>query len=320
MNVKEAVKNQLSIFNNLKHAKLHNRLSHAYLFYGDEGVGKKEMAYALACLLYCEKDGCLECDTCKSILTGNHMNVNYIGIEDSKTMISKEQILNLQDEFSKTSLISGSRIYIVDGIDTASTAAQNSLLKFIEDPNNTTSTIGIFLAREISNVVNTIVSRCALQHFKAIPIDKSISFLVKKGIDYLDAALVMHLTNNQESALAMINSSDFISIKELFLDFINLRKSKEGVLYFINNSNFFTNAKNLTILIDWLLLFLEDAYMCKSNPDGLILKPLYDKIILYNKDYNDLKDKLEILLDLSNRLRYNVSAKNVFHELISKLI
>ena len=62
MNVKKAVENQSMIFNILKQSKNHDRLSHAYLFYGDEGVGKKEMAYALACLLYCPNGGCLECD------------------------------------------------------------------------------------------------------------------------------------------------------------------------------------------------------------------------------------------------------------------
>ena len=119
MNVKRAVENQIEIFNMLKKAKGQNRLSHAYLFYGEKGTGKKEMAYALACILYCPNGGCLECEVCNTILEGNHMNVDYIGIQDKKNAISKEQILNLQDEFSKTSLVAGTRVYIVDGIETA---------------------------------------------------------------------------------------------------------------------------------------------------------------------------------------------------------
>ena len=165
MNVKRAVENQIEMFNMLKQIKAKGRLSHAYLFYGEKGTGKKEMAYALACIIYCPNGGCLECDVCKTILDGNHMNVDYIGILNNKTAISKEQVLDLQDEFSKTSLVEGTRIYIVDGIDTATQAAQNSLLKFIEEPINQTPTIGIFLANEISNVVNTIRSRCILEHF-----------------------------------------------------------------------------------------------------------------------------------------------------------
>ena len=54
MNVRRVIENQRDIFNILKRAKDTDRLSHAYLFYGASGTGKKEMAYALACLLYCE--------------------------------------------------------------------------------------------------------------------------------------------------------------------------------------------------------------------------------------------------------------------------
>ena len=71
------------------------------------------------------------------------MNVNYIGINADKTMISKEQINNLQEEFSKTSLVEGTRFYIVDGIDTASMAAQNSLLKFSERKSTIKSTVNL---------------------------------------------------------------------------------------------------------------------------------------------------------------------------------
>ena len=201
MNVKRAVDNQIGIFNMLKTAHDQNRMSHAYLFYGEEGTGKKEMAYALACLLYCPNGGCLCCDTCKTILEGNHMNVDYIGIGQDKTRISKEQITNLQDEFSKTSLVDGTRIYIIDGIDTATIAAQNSLLKFIEEPINQTPTVGIFLAQELSNVVNTIQSRCILEHFPSISKDKEIEILKSEGINELDAILTSLLTNDIDISL-----------------------------------------------------------------------------------------------------------------------
>ncbi len=321
MDVKSAVENQSMIFNILKQSKYHNRLSHAYLFYGDEGVGKKEMAYALACLLYCPNGGCLECDVCNSIIHNNHMNVDYIGMDATKTMISKEQITSLQEEFSKTSLVEGSRVYIVDGIDTASMAAQNSLLKFIEEPVNSTPTIGIFLATDISNVVSTILSRCAIQHFKALPLDKSIAMLKSMGIGDLDAILAANLTNNIEQAKELALSNDFAKTKELFLEFIAIRKPKEGILFYLKNNNFFSTSKNLTVFLQWILLFIEDANIVGNSQDDLILKPLYDKIILYRKEYEkSLKDKLKLVLDLFSKLKYNISAKNVFHELIVKII
>ena len=149
MDVKSVIKNQEKIYNMLKNTIKEDRLSHAYLFYGDEGTGKKEMAYALSCLLYGD-DESFSSETSKNIMNNNFMNVTYIGIQEGKKMISKEQIELLQEEFSKTSLVEGIRIYIVDGIDTATLSAQNSLLKFIEDPQNKSKTLGIFIANEKS--------------------------------------------------------------------------------------------------------------------------------------------------------------------------
>ena len=321
MNVKRAVANQNTIFNILKQAKLNNRLSHAYLFSGEDGVGKKEMAYALACLFYCEHGGCLECETCKSIINNNHMNVDYIGIEDNKKMISKDQIAVLQEEFSKTSLVDGTRIYIVDGIDTASIAAQNSLLKFIEEPINQTPTIGIFLANDTSNVVSTIISRCILQHFKAIPVNKLINDLIEEGNDKLDSILVANLTNNIEEALEIIKSDEFIKLKELFLALLDIKKPKEGVKYFVDNNSYLNNSKRMGIILQWIMLFLEDCILHGNTNENLILEPLYAKIMVYKKKNEEcLRDKLKIALDLFNKLKYNISAKNVLHELIVKFI
>ena len=321
MNIRYAIDNQGTIFNSLLQSKKQNRLSHAYLFYGDHGTGKKEMAYALACMIYCPNGGCMECEVCKSILEDNHMNVSYIGIEGNKKMISKEQIMDLQDEFSKTSLLDGTRIYIVDGIDTASTAAQNSLLKFIEDPLNQTPTVGIFLATELSNVVSTIQSRCVLEHFNSIPLDKRVLELKAMQAEELDAILAGSLSNDIDECQQLIANSDFLRTKECFLKLLAIDNNKDMVMYYLENQAFMSDSKRLSMLLRWVIYFLEDVNMAHEGNDNLILSPLYDKIILYKKK-NDKqkKNKLEFVLDLFNKLKYNVSAKNIFHELIIKFI
>lgn len=321
MDIKKAVSSQNYIYSMLKQANLNHRLSHAYLFYGEKGTGKKEMAYALATMLYCPNGGCLECETCKNIINNNHMNVDYIGIDENKTMISKEQITSLQEEFSKTSLVDGTRVYIVDGIDTASGAAQNSLLKFIEDPMNQTPIIGIFLATELSNVVSTIISRCELVHFNALPIIDRANMIADSNIDLLDSILAASLTNNIDDAIEFINDKYFIERKNRFLELISLEKKSDEVIFYVKNQSIYSNIDELKILLEWLILFLEDANLVGNSKENLLLKPLYDKIITYNRNNKDcLEDKLEFVLGLFNKLKYNVSAKNVFHELITNFI
>lgn len=312
------VSNQQHIYDVLKQNKINHRLSHAYLFYGDEGVGKKEMAYALACLFYCQHDGCLECETCKTILEGQHLNVSYIGILESKKLISKEQITELQEEFSKTSLLEGPRIYIVDGIDTASASAQNSLLKFIEEPVNNTPTIGIFIASDLANVVSTIVSRCSLIHFPSIEVNKLTSQLEEEGLSSLDAALTGLITNNIEEAKELFESKAYLDTKNLFLEYLDLKNRKQATLFYVNEMPKLT-LENMKLFFKWLIAFHEDVFRIEDK-EHLILTALYDKIILYAKMENSiLKKRFELILNLYSKLDYNISAKNIFHELISKL-
>ena len=359
MNVKRAVDNQIGIFNMLKTAKDQGRMSHAYLFYGEEGTGKKEMAYALACLLYCPSGGCLSCDVCKTILEGNHMNVDYIGISQDKTRISKEQITNLQDEFSKTSLVEGTRIYIIDGIDTATQAAQNSLLKFIEEPINQTPTVGIFLANELSNVVNTIQSRCILEHFPSISKDKEIEILKSEGISDLDARLTSILTNDVDEALDMVLSIDkdleielrqdqrFIALLESSPDKADslikqaceklLKKSKDYHAVkeiFLEMIKLKNEKMAVMFYVKYVNIFQESYRMgvllsfticfledCLFYKDNPHLSPLSKEIGEYiKKNELKLKDKLDDLLLLSKELNYNVLPKNIFHSLLLKFI
>jgi len=321
MNISNVIKSQNKIYKILKSEKMNNRLSHAYLFYGDKGTGKKEMAYALACMLYCGNGGCLECNTCKSILAGNHMNVNYISILDNKTQISKEQIMDLQEEYSKTSLVDGSRIYIVDGIDTATPAAQNSLLKFIEDPENKTETIGIFIATELSNVISTIQSRCNLCHFSAISKFDLAEMIIEKNIDLLDARLLSLLTNDYDEAIEIYNGDYYSLVKNLFVEFIGIKNKTDMVKYYLNNVDFFSNVLNIKILISWVIEFLLEANLFKSNNENLILSPLCDKIEEYIKNVKgDIKSRVEDIISLSDKLKSNVTPKNVFFELTLKFI
>ena len=321
MNYSNVIKSQNKIYKILKSEKLNNRLSHAYLFYGDKGTGKKEMAYILACMLYCENGGCLECETCKTILSGNHMNVNYISIMNDKTAITKEQIMDLQEEYSKTSLVEGSRIYIVDGIDTATSSAQNSLLKFIEDPENKTETIGIFIATELSNVVNTIQSRCNLCHFGAIPKLELSNMLVEAGVEELDSRLLSLLTNDYDEALEIYNGTSFKTVKDLFLEFVKIDNKPNMVKYYARNVDFFSSGANINILLSWTIEFLIESNLYKTNNDNLILSPLCDKIETYRKNVkNDIRGRMEDIILLSDMLKNNVTPKNVFFELTLKFI
>ena len=60
------------------------KVSHAYILSGEKGTGKKMIANAFALTLLCEKKGeepCLECHSCKQVLSGSHPDLIYVGHE-----------------------------------------------------------------------------------------------------------------------------------------------------------------------------------------------------------------------------------------------
>lgn len=324
MRIETTIKAQSKIYEMLKASKMNNRLSHAYLFYGEEGVGKKEMAYALAALLYSDgNDIDFNSVDVENILSNNHLNVNYISVDDGKKLISKEQIDSLQEEYSKTSLVEGTRIYIIDGIDKASNAAQNSLLKFIEDPDNLERTIGIFIATDLANVVSTIKSRCILQHFTAIPKLELKNILAEDGLSEIDASLSAILTNDIDEAKGIVSLEYFLELKNIFLEFIDLKNEKDKTLFYLKYVNTFSRntSSYIEIMLKWTLSFLEDTMVVNETPSNLILATLYDKIISYkNKNINKLEGKIKNTLLLFNRLNANISVKNIFFELVNSVI
>jgi DNA polymerase-3 subunit delta' len=111
-----------------------DRISHAYLFQGSKGTGKRALSTLLTKSLFCKStksyEPCQTCTDCQRIDSGNHPDVHWISPEGQS--IKKEQILHLQKEFTYTGLESNQKVYVINYADRMTTNAANRLLKFLE--------------------------------------------------------------------------------------------------------------------------------------------------------------------------------------------
>ena len=170
----------------------------------------------------------------------------------------------------------------------------------------------------MASVVSTIISRCSLIHFPSIEVKALALDLEKKGLDVLDAALTALITNNLEEAKELSESKVYLEAKELFLEFLSVKNQNQAVLLYIKNSNKIT-LEFIRLFFKWLIALYEDVFKIENKED-LILKGLYDKILLYAQTSKIVLEKqFSLILDLYSKIEYNVSAKNIFHELITKL-
>lgn len=223
-----------ALYNSIKN----DRISSAYLFCGQTGSLKKEAAVLLAETIMCPKVkhdfACESCNTCRRIYesfypkeevktTGALQPIKHadlIYLDGTKYPVSKEDVDAIQEQFSKTSSEEGNgqRVYVIHGAENASIAAQNSMLKFLEEPGK--GITAILTVDNIHALLPTIISRCTVLNFKAADDVYLEETAIKKGFSQDEAYLVSHVIQQESDLDAFMQDGETTS----------LYKNMEGML------------------------------------------------------------------------------------------
>ncbi len=190
------------------------RLSHAYIFEGDAGTMKLDAALFFAALLLCEAEEerpCGRCSACRRIEHQTHPNVLHIRSE--KQQVKKESVQRLQDDFSKTALESGQKIYIIENADFMTPHAANALLKFLEEPHPDIH--GILLAEDAASLLPTIRSRAQIVPFHPLPRATIETTLLEEGYEAFHARLASELKSTPEEARSLLSDERIPDMADL---------------------------------------------------------------------------------------------------------
>lgn len=315
---KDLVNFQHEIKTMLINTKNKNRLSHAYIFQGPKGVGKSDMALFFAQMLYCnEFEPCNNCQNCVQIEKEEHLNV--VIIKPDTKVIRKEQIVSLHQEFSKTSQVEGPRVYIIIDADKMNQNSQNSLLKFIEEPED--GIYGVLCTTNISQLLPTITSRCQIINFKSLDENILESVLLENNLEKNHANIAPFITNDADEAISLSKEDEFLKLVQLFEKFLTLKNKKDAVLFQVNNQAFFDSPSNFIRFTNLLIALYEDILALFSGSTKIRLHTYVEKV---NKYKNRLKKEdafkhLELIYDLNKKSNYNVSSKNICTNLFVNL-
>tara|TARA_R110002049_G_scaffold157266_1_gene322295 strand:- start:2224 stop:3252 length:1029 start_codon:yes stop_codon:yes gene_type:complete len=155
---------------------LGERMPHALLFAGPPGVGKRDLADALAARLLCVQpaaDGqaCGQCATCALRRAGNHPDLFVIEPPENDTQgegdvkaprrsgqIVIDQIRALTESLSVTGHQSARRVVVVEPAEAMNVYTANALLKLLEEP--PTGCVLILVSSLPRRLLPTIRSRC----------------------------------------------------------------------------------------------------------------------------------------------------------------
>lgn len=197
--------------------------------------------------------------------------------------IKKEQINELQKEMKTKSLYDEKRFYIIEFAENLNKSSANSILKFLEEPDN--NIVALLITKNINMVIDTIVSRCQILSLKNVT---NTNVFDEK--DILEALKYLNIIcDYNKYSIAYLNDlyqldcSKLIKILEIVIeicyDCINF-KIKSKVNIFLNNENDiieFQQKVNLNKLISFVNIIETKIQLLKFN---LNTRLFLDKLII----------------------------------------
>lgn len=156
----------MAVLNNLEHiikSYNENRLSHAFLIETNNCDKCYNDIKKIIKIINCENkydENCSKCNLCYQI--ANETLPSFIHIIPDGATIKKNQIIELKEKMFTKPIYSKYNVYVISNAEKLNISSSNTLLKFIEEPED--NIIGIFITNNKENIIETIKSRCQLIH------------------------------------------------------------------------------------------------------------------------------------------------------------
>lgn len=324
------------VINHLTTAMVQGKLSHAYIFQGEDGSGKLLVAKIFAKALQCEKNReildkgqklldinpCCQCASCKKADSNNHPDICIlthekasIGVDDIRMQINQNiQIKPYEGNY---------KIYIIPDAERMTEQAQNALLKTIEEPPE--YAIIFLLTDNIYRLLSTIQSRCIKIPFKPVEEKEVKQYLIEQHHipDYLAQTSARFSQGNIGRAVRYAINEEFLEIKEEILHL--LRYIDEMTIYEIMAAvkKLAAHKGEISDYIDLMMLWYRDVLMLKvtNNPNLLIYRQEIKWLREQSKTrtYENIDMIIEAMETAKMRLRANVNFDTAIELMILKI-
>ncbi len=256
----------------LKNILASDRVPHAFMFSGIEGIGKKKAAFCFAKALNCieaEEDFCDNCLSCSKVERMIHPDVFFIE-PDEKNIIKIDQVRFIQQSIVYKPLEGKKKVVIIDDAEKLNHQAANCLLKTLEEPAD--DTVIILIAQGAASMLSTIVSRCQKISFMPLGEDEMLSLLKKKEIaEEAAVKVISHAQGSIKRALFLLES-DFLSKRAELIRYLS-RLSKGNFEAAFDISKLIYDDPAKAALFEFLQTWYRDILFIK---EGLSASVIYN--------------------------------------------
>ena len=270
----EEIRGNTPLVEQLRRSAASGRSSHAYLFLGGAGAGKRLIANTFAKALQCEgeKRPCDSCKSCHAFNHGNHPDVIYFQpLKNGKTYTIedvREQLLETVDlkpfQYEK-------KIYIIEKADTLNIQSQNALLKTLEEP--PAHVVFLLLAERAEAFLPTILSRVVVMKIRPLSAETIADYLMQAGhLAEESHILSAYAQGRIGQALELVEDEGFREMRQDILGKLEVLPSmSEGEAYLLAKD--LEGYKNDLRFLDIMELWYRDLLTAKSlREEGYLIQ------------------------------------------------
>jgi len=297
----------------LKNAVAGGRISHAYLFAGDPGSGKKFLATTFAAALECEGEGerpCMKCRSCRKALSRNHPDISLL-VPEKPDVISVGEIRELTAQAAVKPYEGKYKIFIINDAEKMNQQAQNALLKTLEEP--PAYMVLMLLANRPEQLLPTIASRCVRLDVETVPDDEIKAYLMGEMDmtgDEADVAAAF-AQGNVGRAKAIAEDGSFAEMAKGTVAVVSAAKEYTVKQMLDAAEELAPDKESLRSLFNVMLLWFRDVLLFKAtqDPGKLVFRDEIGRIRqqAVGMSYGDLENVLDAIERATTRIGSNVS-------------
>ncbi len=185
--------------------------SHAYLFHGPGGAGKRTIARALAAELLAE-GAADEAGARERVLSGAHTDLTWVVPSGAHEMLVSDIDGPVVAAASKTPFESTRRVFVIESVDRLGDEAANRMLKTLEEPAPFVHLV--LLTDRLVDVLPTIRSRCQVVRFDARPAVEVAERLTRVGVPEERALACARLSLGDARCAEELVSAEGMALRE----------------------------------------------------------------------------------------------------------
>lgn len=251
-----------------------NHVGHAYLFTGEEAIGKRLMAICFAQAVSCEAsiassnpDSCGKCKSCQQIMSGNHPDVIHIEPESDKinSQIKIDRVRDLEHHVIYHPLIAPRKTCLINDAHRLTLSAANALLKTLEDPPD--HSLFILITNRPGALPATVRSRCLFLRF-TLPSQAEVekALMSKRALSHNDARLLAMVNGNQIGLALQGNLTETRTQQQDFFQFL-LDQGSSSITNVLSTATDFSKQEKFSNVIFWLSHSLRDLLLVMAGAD-----------------------------------------------------